>query len=527
MKTRTAIGAIVGMAILACGHMGAQGRPTARRFTLGGTVVDEKGKPVSGAELSIDSNSLKEQADPAISDAQGRFAFAGLPPGEYMLTAKVAGFGTMPYGESNDHVPIRLGGERGDKAVVFRISPRGFVEGSIRDEFGDAMPSLSVSLQRPAWATDRLRMVRSNVRVTDDRGHYRFGNLAPGNYLICVSGSETPAPAAGPVDYNNLTNRYLAHTCSRTVQVAPGQHAQVDLTPTTTTAVTVRGHVSNLPPQTGFTAFMTAEDEGADENRSAFVDATQGTFTFRGVAPGRYLLNVRSNSQDPQKSAVAEMPLDVGSEIDGLEVQLGAEPTVDVSFHGVPKEEESEVSALLRAADRNGSFRGSITGQGGLRRPVPLAPGRYWVDVRTPRNSCVESVKLGDRELRGGTFEASAGANVHLDVTLTQTCGTVKVRSVRDGTAVPGAMIVMLPAGSLEDARGVKINLSDDEGAATFSGLPPGRYLLWSWATAGAGAMAGPSSLAAVQSQAATVEVTAGDPVSLDVPLLSNEGKLP
>ena len=211
-------------------------------------MVDDKGQAVAGAELSLDSPNWKE--DPVTSDGQGRFAFGGLPAGEFRLAAKVRGFGTISYGEGNEPVPIRLGGERGDKAIVFRVAPRGFVEGSIRDEFSDPMPNLSVSLQRSTWVSGTLRTVRTLQRVTDDRGRYRFGNLAPGSYLVCVSGSETPAPMAGPVDYANRADiRYLTRTCSRSVQLTAGQRAQVDLTPIGMPAATVRGHVSNLPPR--------------------------------------------------------------------------------------------------------------------------------------------------------------------------------------------------------------------------------------------------------------------------------------
>ena len=112
-------------------------------------------------------------------------------------------------------------------------------------------------------------------------------------------------------------------------------------------------------------------------------------------------------------------------------------------------------------------------------------------------------------------------------MTISQSCGAVTARAVRDGAAVPGAKVVLLPVGSLEDPRQVKEALTDDERTITLPGLPPGRYLVWSWASSGPGAMVGPSSLAAVQPQATAVEVKAGDPVSVDVPLLGDEGKLP
>jgi protocatechuate 3,4-dioxygenase beta subunit len=514
------------MAVLACG-LSAQGRPAAKRFTLSGTVVDEKGQPVAGAELSLDSPNRNE-GDPVISDGQGRFAFGGLPAGEFSLTAKVRGFGTVSYGEANDPVPIRLGGERGDKSIVFRIAPRAALEGSIRDEFSDPMANLNLSLHRSTWVSGKLRTVRALQRLTDDRGHYRFANLAPGSYQICVSGSETPAPVAGPVDFANRADlRFFAHTCSRAVQLTAGQRAQLDLTPISTPAATVRGHVSNLPPQTGFFAYLAADDDGPGDNRSAFVDATQGTFTFRGVTPGRYQLRVQTNSSDPQKSISTEMPLDVGGEIDGLEVQLGSQALVEVAFLGVPEEDAAQVSALLRTADRNGTFLGVAPAREGEHRFAPIPAGRYWLDVKTAANDCVQSVKLGDREVRGATFDASAGVKLHFDVTISQSCGAVTARAVRDGAAVAGAKVVLLPSGSVEDPRGVKEAVTDDEGTITLSGLMPGRYLIWSWATSGPGAMAGPSSLAAVQPQATTVDVKAGDPVSVDVPLLGNEGKLP
>jgi hypothetical protein len=133
-------------------------------------------------------------------------------------------------------------------------------------------------------------------KSTDDRGRYRLGNLAPGSYIVCTGGGQNAqAPLTGPVDYSTrVDNRYYVRTCSRTFQLSPGQRAQIDLTPAAGTAATVRGHVRNLPPQTGFSVFLMPQDDGQQgSGGTAFVDATQGTFTARGVQPGHYLLRVQ------------------------------------------------------------------------------------------------------------------------------------------------------------------------------------------------------------------------------------------
>jgi hypothetical protein len=95
---------------------------------------------------------------------------------------------------------------------------------------------------------------------------------------------------------------------------------------------------------------------------------------------------------------------------------------------------------------------------------------------------------------------------------------------VRDGEAVPHAKVVLLASGTPSDPGELREVTADDEGGFLFSGLTPGRYLLWGWALDGKGAMVGPSSLAAVEQQATVVDVTAGDPVKVDVPLLTAEG---
>ncbi len=524
--------AVIGVIVsLGCGRLAAQGRAGAKRFTLSGTVVDGGNQPLAGVDVSLSARGRELTLDPATTDAQGRFAFGGLTAGDYMLSAE-GGFGTVRYGEMPDPYrvsSIRVGGESGDKSVVFRIVPRGVIEGTIRDEFGDPMVRASVSMARPIWRDGRTTMAQVGQKFTDDRGRYRVGNLAPGSYVLCIGeGQNAAAPLAGPVDYaTRVEGRTYARTCNRAFQLSPGQHAQVDLTPFAASTVTVRGHVRNAPAQTGFSVNLVSEDDNQVQNvvHPALVDGAQGTFTIRGVLPGRYRLRAQTYNTGAQKPLSAEFPLDVGgSDIDGIDVALDSQAAVDVAFHGVPEDKLKDVSVTMRTAGPNGRFWGHSQAKDGAFQFQPVPSGSYRLNLQTPAKNCVQSVKLGDREMRGAAFDVAAGAALHIDVVVSQNCGSIRLRAVRDGAAVPRAHVVLLRSGTAKDPGELSEDYTDDEGEFIFSGLTPGRYLVWAWAVEGPGATAGPASLAAVEQQATVVDVTAGDPAKVDVPLLSAEG---
>ena len=54
---------------------------------LGGIVVDEHGEPLEGARVRLETGDSAVAGGTAETDAKGRFAFAGIPPGEYAIVA--------------------------------------------------------------------------------------------------------------------------------------------------------------------------------------------------------------------------------------------------------------------------------------------------------------------------------------------------------------------------------------------------------------------------------------------------------
>jgi hypothetical protein len=60
--------------------------------SLSGTVIDERGGPVSGAMITV----AGEATAMAVTDERGRFSIEKLPPGDYLLRAHLSGFSASP-----------------------------------------------------------------------------------------------------------------------------------------------------------------------------------------------------------------------------------------------------------------------------------------------------------------------------------------------------------------------------------------------------------------------------------------------
>jgi hypothetical protein len=72
--------------------------------TVRGTVRDEQGLAVPGVTVTVSSPALQGVRS-AITNAEGRYTFATLPPGDYTIRVELSGFGTV---ERKSTVPLGL-----------------------------------------------------------------------------------------------------------------------------------------------------------------------------------------------------------------------------------------------------------------------------------------------------------------------------------------------------------------------------------------------------------------------------------
>ena len=319
------------------------------RASLSGRVVTDETtpQPVRRASVrlgGVDSNGGRI----AVTDDAGRFAFAGLPAGRYVLTPTREGFVGVAYGAKRPDRPgwaltIADGQQLTD--VVVRMLRGAVITGTVRDETGQPAPGQLISVMRYGFSTQTgeraLQPVRGLFSATaDDRGIYRVYGLAPGDYVVVApqgigsrngvdvhrvtaadvswatqqiqnrgrAGSPTlPSPPRAPnilyapVFFPGVPNEASATTITLSAgQERAGVDISLLLVPTAAISGTVSFADGSTP--TGVQLFLLAHDriEGlAFSGFSSVPTVVNGKFTFTGLTPGRYTVTARPASAPP------------------------------------------------------------------------------------------------------------------------------------------------------------------------------------------------------------------------------------
>jgi hypothetical protein len=162
-----------------------QNVPQAPRFPIAGIVVDAvTGAPIAHADLSI---SAKDEELKITAGEDGRFRFAGLEVGKYLLSAEARGYVREAFDQHGVFsTAIAVGPGLDSEHLLFRLHPQAVIHGRVTDEHGDPIRHAAVRL----FANSNAQGTRTNFvqmqTQTDDLGEYRFAHLLPGKYYIVV-----------------------------------------------------------------------------------------------------------------------------------------------------------------------------------------------------------------------------------------------------------------------------------------------------------------------------------------------------
>ncbi len=159
---------------------------------ISGVVVStgSSPQPIRRAVVKLSASGNVNRA--AITDDNGQFNFALLPPGTFSLSVSKPAYVTTTFGQkgSGAGTPIVL--KEGERLTNLRVPlTRGSViTGTVRDQAGDPVRDLPVFVARAdAPPSDSVRV---DTVITDDTGTYRIYGLVPGTYLV----GSLPRPAA-------------------------------------------------------------------------------------------------------------------------------------------------------------------------------------------------------------------------------------------------------------------------------------------------------------------------------------------
>ena len=399
----------------------------------------------------------------AVTDAEGKFAFAGVAGGGYQIEAQKDNF---KY--SYARLALTAGEEK--KSIVLQITPFGVITGHVRNQEGEAIQNVQVNAMAYQYTAGVRQLVTLKGAPTNDLGEYRVFGLERGKYFI----------AAEPVLDQGADEAYLAMyypgaddpSGAAPADLDAGQELRIDFTLRRTHPVTVRGRVVKVIGASSATVVNLFNDQGQSISSLANQD---GNFVLRGVVPSTYTLMGQARVGD--KSYRARRPLQVGADdIEGVEIRLA--PPVDlngvVRIEGNTSAKPSRVEVGIRM---NGTASVKDDGTFAFSN---LTPDIYRPNVVAPGDLFVKSMQCGDTDVLEFGLDLRSGT-CDFVITLRTNGGQIEGR-VDDENAQPAkAATVTLVAEGTQRTDLFKVTSSDASGIFRIVGLAPGRYRLYAW----------------------------------------------
>ena len=269
------------------------------------------------------------------TDQQGRYRLRSLEPGPYVLQAEHPAYlwhSTVV--RSDVRAAEKLTG------VDFRLERPGVVSGRVTDEHGDPMIGARVQAHRIGRRDGRVAIVGGRGEASDDRGEFRILSLEPGRYVLSAThssgsvGDHEWQPALDDPEGSRLQMSYVRTYYPGALRwkeavvfdVAAGQELQglhVNMTPQR--SLSISGQVSGLPAGNRRMAQPTLrsiEDDGPMADYEMTLWGHDGSFAFRGLTPGEYVLTARMD-YPPGVNKNAWLRFEITDRpLEGLELQL-------------------------------------------------------------------------------------------------------------------------------------------------------------------------------------------------------------
>jgi len=165
----------------------AQTTPATGTGIISGVVTTgSTGTPVRRARVTLSGTELRGGRS-TITNDQGQFSFAALPPGRFTMTASKAGYVNVPYGAKKPGrpgTPIQLAAAQEMKNANITLPKGGVITGIVLDDSGEPSPGTQVRVLRYVMRTGEKTLEQAGQAQADDRGMYRIYGLQPGDYLV-------------------------------------------------------------------------------------------------------------------------------------------------------------------------------------------------------------------------------------------------------------------------------------------------------------------------------------------------------
>jgi len=453
----------------------------------------------AGAAAAPGQPNGKNKTFSATTGDGGKFRFDQVEPGDYLLSAKRAGYVDGQYKPEGKYaVDGKLRLRAGDSVtdLEFRLVPLGAVGGRVIDEDGDPVSGATVVAQFYNYASGRRRLAPGDFTQTSDQGEFRLGKLKPGRYYLSVSPTnanplaETPPPPKDGSPETGYVSTYYPGATDIAQATAITVAAGADLSGfqiqiRKSKVVRIKGKAVDADGKPiGNTVVMLMSPANPGSMRMKMLGA-EGTFEIAGVEPGAYI--IATTQMGGSSPSIHMQPLVVPAE--GLDnLQLGSQPegTVqgNITVAGDEKVALKGLEVMLAGGEDAPTMpvfvTASETGDFVMKK---LAAAQYNLALpHLPDGTYLKSVQLGGHERLGQPLDFAAGFGAPIQIVLGTDGGDFEATVSRDDKPVAEATVVLLvadPGGRFPETT--RTGESDSTGHVKIKDVPPGDYVAFAW----------------------------------------------
>jgi hypothetical protein len=470
------------------------------KFRIAGTVLSAAdGHPLDRARVTITDVKNTKNAQSMITSEDGRFEFKQVGAGKYSLQAAKRGFITAAYDEHEQFsTAIVTGADLDTERLMLHLAPTATLSGKVFDEFGDPVRHAIVTLYREDHQSGVSRIQRFRNAPTDDQGSYGVAPLNAGTYFLAVTA--TPWYAVNPVSAGREDGRDFPGAVDRSLDVAypvtyyadstdpdaatpipikGGDHVQVDFHLAPVPALHLLFHRTDSVGQ-GLT-IPSLERLGIDGTEFGGTTGGQmvspGVYEVTGLAPGSY--RVRMPGSIPgQPTRIKDVDISNGDQ--ELDSSSG-EPTGNVKATiQITRESRLPAQLFLVLRDSGEKFASwQAVDAKGEAEFQDVVPGKYVLLAQAKGKAFyVGRTSSQGNESSGRTLNVVPGVSLAVSITLVGSVGSVEGFAKREGKAVSGAMVVLVPKDPDANRELFRRDQSDLDGSFSLRDVIPGSYTI-------------------------------------------------
>jgi protocatechuate 3,4-dioxygenase beta subunit len=530
---------------------------TPERASIRGRVLSTAGRPIASAVVELTGPMPPRFF---VTDAQGRFTFRALAPGDYDVRANKGDFLPATLGqESAFQSAARISVSRGASVDdITLVLSRGLaVTGTIVDRNGEPVQGVAVQALRLSTSGGRRRAILAGAQVggnrqTDDRGRYRVLGLLPGTYVIAAMadaaslGGGATVSQSMPIYFPGSAAIGDAVTVTlSTAEIEGIDFALADVPVARVTGVALDS--TGAPFEGSITLAVSYRSGGIIANPRTTRPGPDGTFSFFNVAPGDYVVQAaRSRLPSLELPAAVDDPRGtfefaaqyvtvsaggVGPEPFLLRTALGSvmegrilvDSPVPDDPYGVLRLEGHPVDPDLAPASLFIST--SVRQAGTARFLLSLIGPRRIVVSGMPEGWYLKSVTVNGSDMTDQVIDFGVGASrrVAAELTISAAGGSIAGRVTRERRAVvAGSFVIVFPEDRekwFERSRWVKIVRASQDGSFRAASLPPGDYYVAATVAAAGSDEPTQADFARLLSRATRVTLDEGEDRRVDIPL--------